>query len=76
MRQATHTTSHPRRARTLKLRPRHNSHLSRMQVVMLPIQGVRRNVTKFVAKKPYQSLGILTLVSGLVLSFVIKKFMD
>lgn len=64
---SSHKTHHPK------------SHIKRaakritQTKILAPIKKINKKVTNYVVKKPYQSAGIVVLLSGIVLGMVYAK---
>lgn len=62
-------------------RHKHNGHakkayqyLGKARPIMRPLKKMNKNIAKYVHKKPYQSLGIATLLVGAVAGFIYARF--
>lgn len=68
---------------SLATQKRHNSHAKHSKAIykksakgqssLLPLKRMNKNLTQYVIKKPYKSLGIATLVTGIVVGFLYAR---
>lgn len=59
-------------------KPKHNSHthhrsISKHHLSLRPLKKVNREISHYVMKKPYRSLGIATLCVGAIIGFMYAK---
>lgn len=66
-----HAAAHKIHHRKSTLSPRHNSHAN--SKILAPVKKLNKKVTRYVTKKPYQTAGIVVLLSGVVLGMVYAK---
>lgn len=67
-----HATTHKIHHRKAASTPRHNSHLN--SKILTPVKKFNKKITRYAVKKPYQTAGIVLLLSGMLLGAAYTRF--